>query len=92
MQKRYLIAATAVLLSLPLALSAAEKKKGGGFAAADKNGDGKVTEAEYVAAMTGEGKKMDEKGAKARFKELDTNNDKALSQEEYAAGAKKKKA
>jgi Ca2+-binding EF-hand superfamily protein len=88
MQKRILIAATAALLSLPLALNAAdEKKKGGGFTTADANNDGKVTEAEYVAAVKA---RMDDKAAKARFAELDKNKDGSLSREEFNAGAPKK--
>jgi len=90
MQKKFLLAATAALLSLPLALHAADenKKKGGGFAAADTNGDGKVSQAEYVAAVKG---KMDEAAAKAKFAELDKNKDGSLSPEEFSAGAGEKK-
>ena len=89
MQNKILIAATAVLLSLPLALHAAdENKKKGGFAMADTNGDGKVSQAEYVAAVKG---KMDDAAAKAKFAELDKNKDGSLSREEFAAGAGEKK-
>lgn len=91
MQKRILIAATAVLLSLPLALNAAdEKKKGGGFKAMDTDGDGKVSLAEFKAAMSKSGKMNDEQIEK-RFKDLDVSpKDGALSAEEFAAGQKKK--
>ena len=86
MQKRILIAATAALLSLPLALNAAdEKKKGGGFAAMDKDKDGKVSKAEFIEATKG---KSDEKAATARFATLDTDKNGSLSQEEYSAGNK----
>ena len=88
MQKRILITATAVLLSLPLVLNAAdEKKKGGGFGAMDTDKDGKVSKAEFMKAMEGKG---DATKAESRFKTLDTNNDGFLSAEEYAAGQKKK--
>ncbi len=89
MQKHILIAVTAALLSLPLALNAAdEAKKKGPFMAADTNGDGKVSQAEYVAAVKG---KMDEKAAAAKFAELDKNKDGSLSREEFAAGEGEKK-
>lgn len=92
MQKRILIAATAALLSLPLVLNAADenKKKGGAFAAADTNGDGKISEAEFVASVKG---KMDDEAAKKRFAALDKDKDGSLSREEFAAagGGKKKK-
>ena len=86
MNKRFIFAAVlTALLSLPLALNAAdEKKKGGGFAAMDTDKDGKVSKKEFVAAQ-----KDAEKGAK-RFADLDKNNDGFLTQEEMAAGQKKK--
>jgi len=88
MQKRILIAATAVLLSLPLASHAAdEAKKKGPFATADADNDGKVSQIEYVAAMKG---KLDETAAKAKFAELDKNKDGTLSREEFNAGVEKK--
>lgn len=86
MQKRILIAATAVLLSLPLALHAAdEKKKGGGFKAMDTDGDGKISKKEFVAAQKDAGK------AESRFAQLDKDGDGFLTQQEMAAGQKKKK-
>ena len=95
MKTRLLIAATAALLSLPLALHAAdETKKKGTFTTADADGDGKISPSEFVAAMKG---KMDPAAAKAKFAELDMNRDGALSREEFNAsgggkkGAKKKK-
>jgi Ca2+-binding EF-hand superfamily protein len=89
MQKRILIAATAVLLSLPLAVRAAdETKKKGPFTAADTDGDGKVSKTEYVAAMKG---KLDAAAADAKFAELDKNKDGSLSREEFNAGAGEKK-
>jgi Ca2+-binding EF-hand superfamily protein len=90
MHKRILIAATAALLSLPLAIHAADegKKKGGAFAAADSDHDGKVSQAEYVAAMAG---KLDETAAKAKFAGLDKDKNGSLSREEFNAGAGGKK-
>lgn len=88
MNKRFLSTAViAALISLPLALSAAEgeKKKGGGFAAMDTDKDGKVSKKEFVAAQ-----KDAAKGEK-RFAELDKDNNGHLTQEEFAAGQKKKK-
>jgi Ca2+-binding EF-hand superfamily protein len=88
MQKRYLITATAVLLSLPLVLNAAdEKKKGGGFGAMDTDKDGKVSKAEFMKAMDGKGEAAK---TESRFKSLDANNDGFLTAEEFAAGQKKK--
>jgi Ca2+-binding EF-hand superfamily protein len=88
MQKRIILTAMAVTLSLPLAAHAADgTKKKGPFMAADTDGDGKVTVTEYVAAMKG---KLDENAAKAKFAELDTNKDKSLSREEFQAGVEKK--
>lgn len=90
MQKNILIAALAATLSLPLALQAADenKKKGGGFTAADSNNDGKVTEVEYVAAMKG---RMDEAAAKSRFATLDKDKNGSLTREEFSAGGAQKK-
>jgi hypothetical protein len=89
MQKRILITATAMLLSLPLASHAADDtKKKGPFVAADTDGDGKISQTEYIAAVKD---RMDEAAAKAKFAELDKNSDKSLSREEFAAGAGEKK-
>lgn len=85
-----LIAALAATLSLPLALNAADenKKKGGGYAAADADKDGKVTVTEYVAAMNG---RLDEAAAKSRFATLDKDNNGSLTREEFNAGVGDKK-
>ena len=90
MQKRILIAATAALLSLPLALRAADegKKKGGGFTAVDTDGDGKISKTEFVAYSKNRG--MEEKAANDRFAALDTDKNGSLSREEFAAAGKKK--
>lgn len=89
MQKQILIAALAAVLSLPIALNAADEKKKGGFAAADADGDGKVTKAEFVAYSKSRG--MDEKAASARFDELDKDKNGSLSREELAAAGGGKK-
>jgi Ca2+-binding EF-hand superfamily protein len=90
MQKPILIAALAAVLSLPIALHAAdENKKKGGFAAVDTDGDGKISKAEFVAYSKNRG--MDEKAATARFDELDKNKDGSLSKEEFAAAGGGKK-
>lgn len=86
MQKRYLIAVFAALLSLPLAVSAADKEKsgkGGGFGALDKNNDGKLSLEEFSAGQ----KKGD---PKARFDALDTDKDGFVTAKEFSAGQKKK--
>ena len=89
--KSTLFTATAVALSLPLALPAADqtKKRPAPFAAADANGDGRISPGEYVAAMMA--KKQGETAAKAKFAELDKNNDGFLSREEFEAGSAVKK-
>jgi hypothetical protein len=89
MQKRILIAATAALLSLPLALNAAdEAKKKGPFMVADTDGNGKVSKTEYVTAMAG---KLDKAAAEAKFADLDKDKDGSLSRQEFNAGAGEKK-
>lgn len=89
MQKQIKFAVIAALLSLPLALNAADQaKKKGPFAAADTNNDGKVSQSEYVAAMKG---KMDDAAAKAKFTELDKDKDGSLSAQEFNAGGGEKK-
>jgi Ca2+-binding EF-hand superfamily protein len=66
-----------------------KKKGGGGFTAADSDGDGKVSKAEFVAFAKS---RMDEKAATERFAALDKDKDGSLSREEFAAmsGGKKK--
>jgi hypothetical protein len=86
------IISTAVIaaFSMALAVNAAEgeqKKKGGGFASLDKNGDGSVDKAEYMASPAAQ---KDTGKAEARFKTLDKNGDGKLSKEEFEAGQKKK--
>jgi Ca2+-binding EF-hand superfamily protein len=90
-----LILLAAVVLTAPLAVFAAKgeaKPKTAlpkvSFETADKDKDGSVTEAEFLAAM---GENADQKRAKARFAQLDANHDGKLSKEEMESGAKKKK-
>lgn len=90
-----LILVAAVVLTAPVALLAAKGEAKTrtalpkvSFETADKDKDGSVTEAEYLAAM---GENADQKRAKARFGQLDTNHDGKLSKEEMEATAKKKK-
>lgn len=90
-----LILVFAVAIAAPVALIAAKgeaKSKSAlpkvSFETADKDKDGSVTEAEYLAAM---GENADQKRAKARFAQLDTNHDGKLSKEEMEAAPKKKK-
>lgn len=88
MKNKFPIAVIAALISLPLVASAADEKKGGGFAGLDKDKDGKVSKAEYMASPAAQ---KDSGKAESRFKALDTNNDGSLSKEEFEAGQKKKK-
>ena len=85
------IISTAVIaaFSMALAVNAAEgeKKKGGGFAALDKNNDGKISKEEYMASPNTQ---KDTGKAEARFKSLDKDNNGSLSKEEFEAGQKKK--
>lgn len=88
MKKHITLAAFAAFAILPFASQAADEKKAKGpFAMADADNDGKVTLAEYVAAVKG---KMDDAAAKARFAKLDKDGDGALTREEFNAGAPKK--
>jgi len=87
---RILLAAVAAALVLPLAAHAAkgDKKKtdsknpAANFATLDKDGNGSVSQDEYVAAMK---EKLGEDGAKTHFAELDKNHDGQLSKEELGA-------
>jgi Ca2+-binding EF-hand superfamily protein len=55
---------------------------------ADTDGDGKVSQTEYIAFVKG---KMDDAAAKAKFAELDKDKNGSLSREEFNAGAGEKK-
>ena len=55
------------------------------FASIDKDGDGSISESEYVAALDGRAKAD---AAKKRFATLDKDGDGKLTKEEHAAGSK----
>lgn len=77
------IAASAALVSLTLTVSAADSsRKKSAFSKADTDGDGKVTQAEFVAAA--KGKRNESKAAEA-FAKLDKNKDGSLTPEEFNA-------
>jgi Ca2+-binding EF-hand superfamily protein len=86
---RILLLTLAAAIALPLTASAAkgDKKKTGDspettFATIDKDGDGVVTETEYVGLM---GKTLGQEAAKTRFADLDKDKNGKLSKEEFAA-------
>ena len=88
MKRNLHIAVISALLSLPLASNAADQtKKKSPFTAADTNGDGKISPAEYVAAMKG---KMEEAEAQARFAALDQNKDGTLNRTEFGSSSRGK--
>ena len=84
------IISTAVIAAFSMALAvnaAEERKKGGGFASLDKNNDGSVDKAEYMASPAAQ---KDTGKAESRFKSLDKDGNGKLSKEEFEAGQKKK--
>ena len=94
LSKIALCAAIAAAFSLPFTAQAAKgnrknkKQAAPAFSSVDKNGDGKISQGEYVAAMKDS---LGEETAKTQFASLDKNSDKELSQEEFDAGAAGKK-
>lgn len=86
---RLLVTVLASALALPAVSFAAkgDAKKNGkapaGFAAIDKDSDGNLTEAEFVAAMEGRG---NDTAAKKRFSALDKDNNGKVSKDEFEAG------
>ncbi|MBI2512921.1 MAG: EF-hand domain-containing protein [Opitutae bacterium] len=95
MKNRLFIAAAAAALVFSTATFAQEAehhgkegKKKGPFVKADKDGDGKLTETEFVEFTAA---RMSADEAKAKFKELDKDGNGSLSREEFAAGAPKHK-
>lgn len=79
-----LLAAVAALVSLPVESFAADVgRKKSAFSKADTDGDGKVTQAEFVAAA--KGKRGESKAADA-FARLDKNKDGSLTTEEFKGG------
>lgn len=94
--RQILLAALAGVILVPAAVFAAkgDGKKGGArpdFATLDKDGDGVVTEVEFLAGAKGEGT---EAQSKKRFATLDADHDGKLTKEEMSArrsGEKKKR-
>jgi len=85
--KKFLALVLAAGVCMPvLAQDKKEKTPEEAFKAMDKDGDGKVTKAEYVGAAEGEKKTKKED----RFTALDTDKNGSLSLEEFKAGQKKK--
>lgn len=83
-----LLAACAAALGLASVGFAADgNKPNRAFGKADTNGDGKISEAEYVAAVKD---KTDEAKAKTAFGRRDKNKDGALSAEEFKPATEKK--
>jgi opacity protein-like surface antigen len=82
-----LVAAATAALTLATAVFAADNAKPNrAFSKADTNGDGKVSEAEYVAAVKD---KTEETKAKTAFARRDANKDGALSADEFKVAGKK---
>jgi len=79
------LAASALAAIAPLSLQAQDPKVKAPFVEADKNGDGKLSETEFVAMSQG---KVAMDAAKKRFAELDKDRNKFLTREEFLAGAK----
>lgn len=91
--RRLLLTSFAAALSLPIAAFAAkgDRKKAEpppAFATVDKDGNGSISEAEFVAAVK---EKQGEAAAKTQFASLDKDHDGKLTKEEYAAGTEAKK-
>jgi len=79
-----LLAAVAALVSVTVNSFAADGgRKKNAFSKADTDGDGKVTQAEFVAAA--KGKRGESKAAEA-FARFDKNKDGALTAEEFKGG------
>jgi len=83
-----LVAAAAVLTLAAAVYAADDAKPNRAFSKADTNGDGKVSEAEYLAAQKD---KTDEAKAKAKsaFARRDKNKDGVLSADEFKTAGKK---
>ncbi|MBL9213402.1 MAG: EF-hand domain-containing protein [Opitutaceae bacterium] len=87
MKNLTLVAAATAALSLATAVLAADNAKPNrAFSKADTNGDGKISEAEYLAAVKD---KTEEAKAKTAFARRDANKDGALSADEFKVAGKK---
>lgn len=86
--------AAALFTTLPAHAAKGERKRDRNkdatpdFAALDKDGNGSISKAEYVAGMKAQ---LGEEAAAARFADLDKNKDGSLSKEELGTAEKKKK-
>ncbi|MBL9199376.1 MAG: EF-hand domain-containing protein [Opitutaceae bacterium] len=91
---RLLVAALIAAIALPGAAFAAkaDKKKNNAatetFASVDKNGDGNITQEEFLATQKD---KLGEEAAKTRFATLDKNKDGKLTSDEFGGGTEEKK-
>ncbi len=91
---RILLATLATAIAVPavsLAAKADRKKKpdvAANFPTADKDNDGVITEAEYIAAKK---EKLGEEAAKTQFGKLDKDTNGKLSKEEFGAGEEEPK-
>jgi Ca2+-binding EF-hand superfamily protein len=91
--KKILTALLVCGMFMPLVVGVnAQEKKGKSpeeqFKSLDKDSDGKLSKAEFVARITDPEKKTK---AETRFSRIDKNNDGFLSLEEYKEGTMKKK-
>jgi len=87
MKSFLLLAACAAFSALSPTASAAPAKAKSPFAAADTDGDGRISPREYAAATKGQ---MDATAAKAKFAELDRNKDGSLNKAEFTPRSGKK--
>jgi Ca2+-binding EF-hand superfamily protein len=86
-----IVAILTLSASMVIAKEAKEKKQATpeeAFKKLDSNGDGKVSEAEFLASP---GAQKDAEKAKEKFKSLDADKDGSLTLEELSAAPAKKK-